>query len=173
MMKKRHTGIAALVLLMCTVFPSGPLNALNLSSISLVEVVPYSDDTLSFTAEETLIAGLSPVVLILARLQYRDDNGTGKTSVSAGPIIVFSEGLYAEFLYGAGFQGDELSHSLGLEVTREKGNTILAAGGPSGIPAPSRWTERLCHQYCTGHTGKSVKYSCSSLQLFCMFIFLL
>jgi hypothetical protein len=130
---RRYAITAILFLMLLAAFPAGSLGALKLSSISFVELVPYSDDTLSFTAEETLIAGLSPVWSLLARLQYRNNDGNGITTVSAGPIVVFGEGLYAEIIYGAGFQGDRLSHSLGLEVTREKDNTILAAGAEGNI----------------------------------------
>ncbi len=128
MIRNIHTGSAALILMLLTVFSAGPLNSLGLTSISLAELVPYSDDTISFTAEETFIAGLNPVFSILARVEYRTYEGSERTTVSTGPIIVFTKGLYAELVYGAGFESGGISHTLGLEVTREKGNTIIAAG---------------------------------------------
>ena len=125
-----HTAFrAVLFALLATSAGAGTAAAEDLRNIASVTFVSYFDESYRLESTDTFLARLSPGFTILVRVSRNDTPGYWQHVFTLGPVVNFSDRLYAELSYGLGIDSaGDFTHEAETNLNYETETTWAGAG---------------------------------------------
>ncbi len=128
------------LMLLFAPLPGSPLENRNIFTFDLDH---YSEGSLRWEGQDTHLLTLNPTLTLLLRSGYLHYNQQRRTSLAAGPVIVFAPGIYGELVYTGRIESEKTLHGLSCQVTWEDPAFTASLG------AEGEWNSRAENQYVT------------------------
>ncbi len=120
---------AILFVLLAACAGAGSVHAEGLRNIASLTLNSYFDGSFRLESSDTFLARLSPGFTLLARLSRNDTPGYWQHVFTLGPVVNFSDRVYAELSYGLGIDSaGEFTHEAETNFNYETESTWAGAG---------------------------------------------
>lgn len=128
-MRLRVASRVVLFVLLATSAGAGTAAAEGLRNIASVTLVSYFDGSYRVESSETFLARLFPGFTILARVSRNDTPDYWQHVFTLGPVVNFSDSIYAELSYGLGIDSaGDFTHEAETNFNYETETTWAGAG---------------------------------------------
>lgn len=133
---RRYAPVAAL-LLACLFGPAVAAPADGLRDIASVTATYYFDGSWAVESSDVFLARIIPALTVQARITRLDSPGRYQHTFYLGPVVSFTDTIYAEAVYGLGLDSTNIiSHELTVDLNYETDTTATSIGA-KGVWLPA------------------------------------
>jgi hypothetical protein len=125
----RLRTVLRVILFLLLALGAGTADAEGLRNIASVTLASYFDGSYRLESTDAFLARLSPAFTVLVRLSRNDTRGYWQHVFTLGPVVNFSDSVYAELTYGLGIDSaGDFTHEAEADFNFETESTWAGAG---------------------------------------------